>query len=223
MIELSNVNKIYNETKSNSFQALTNINLTIQDNDFIILKGISGSGKSTLLSIIASLEKPTSGEVMVDDEVVSKLPDIHSSRFRSQKIGFVFQEFNLFDNLSVFANISIPLIPLGFDPYEIEIKVSKILKDINILHKKDQNVNSLSGGEKQRVAIARSMVNNPKILLCDEPTAALDENNSKNLVELLVELNKKGITIIVATHDTIFENSIENKKVINIKNGMIIE
>ncbi len=223
MIKINNLNKIYNENKSNKFHALDNINIIIHNGELIILKGISGSGKSTLLSIIGSLEKPTSGEVIIDNELVSKLPDIHAAKFRAIKIGFVFQEFNLFDNLSVFENVSIPLINGGLSPKEIELKVLKSLKDINILHKAYQDINNLSGGEKQRCAIARALVNQPNILLCDEPTAALDIENSKNFIKIIEELNKKGITIIVATHDLIFEQNIINKRVLNISDGKIVE
>ena len=170
MIIIKNINKIFNENKKNEFQALKNINFEIFTNSCVILKGISGSGKSTILSIIASLQKPTNGEIIIDDESIAKLPDIHASIFRARKIGFIFQAFNLFNELNVEQNISIPLIPLNLSKKEFDEKVTIALKLANIFHKKNELVLNLSGGEKQRCAIARALVNNPDIILCDETT-----------------------------------------------------
>ena len=223
MIEIKNLNKIFYENSKKEFYALKDINLKIETSTCVILKGISGSGKSTLLSLIATMEKPTSGEIIIDDESVAKLPDLHSSNFRAEKLGFIFQSYNLFNELSVKDNVSIPLIPLGFSQKEIDEKVFKALEIANISHKKDELVSNLSGGEKQRCAIARAIVNNPDIILCDEPTANLDFDNSIKFIENLKELKNLNKTIIVATHDPIFDNLDFVDKVINIKNGMICE
>lgn len=223
MIEIKNLNKIFYENTKKEFYALKDINLKIETSTCVILKGISGSGKSTLLSLIATMEKPTSGEIIIDDESVAKLPDLHSSNFRAKKLGFIFQSYNLFNELSVKDNVSIPLIPLGFSQKEIDEKVLKALEIANISHKKDELVSNLSGGEKQRCAIARAIVNNPDIILCDEPTANLDFDNSIKFIENLKELKNLNKTIIVATHDPIFDNLDFVDKVINIKNGMICE
>ncbi len=223
MIEIKNLNKIFYENTKKEFYALKDINLEIETSTCVILKGISGSGKSTLLSLIATMEKPTSGEIIIDDESVAKLPDLHSSNFRAKKLGFIFQSYNLFNELSVKDNVSIPLIPLGFSQKEIDEKVLKALEIANISHKKDELVSNLSGGEKQRCAIARAIVNNPDIILCDEPTANLDFDNSIKFIENLKELKNLNKTIIVATHDPIFDNLDFVDKVINIKNGMICE
>ena len=223
MIEIKNLNKIFYENSKKEFYALKNINLKIETSTCVILKGISGSGKSTLLSLIATMQKPTSGEIIIDDESVAKLPDLHSSNFRAKKLGFIFQSYNLFNELSVKDNVSIPLIPLGFSQKEIDEKVLKALEIANISHKKDELVSNLSGGEKQRCAIARAIVNNPDIILCDEPTANLDFDNSIKFIENLKELKNLNKTIIVATHDPIFDNLDFVDKVINIKNGMICE
>lgn len=223
MIKIKNLNKIFYENTNKEFYALKDINLNIKKSSCVVLKGVSGSGKSTLLSLIATLQKPTSGEIVVENESIAKLPDFHASNFRARKIGFIFQSFNLFNELSVKDNISLPLIPLGFSQKQIDEKVINTLKLANILHKKDELVSNLSGGEKQRSAIARALVNNCEIILCDEPTANLDYENSKNFIEILKELKELKKTIIIATHDPIFDNLDFVDSEILIKNGQICE
>lgn len=223
MIKIKNLNKIFYENTNKEFYALKDINLNIKKSSCVVLKGVSGSGKSTLLSLIATLQKPTSGEIVVENESIAKLPDFHASNFRARKIGFIFQSFNLFNELSVKDNISLPLIPLGFSQKQIDEKVINTLKLSNILHKKDELVSNLSGGEKQRCAIARALVNDCEIILCDEPTANLDYENSKNFIEILKELKELKKTIIIATHDPIFDNLDFVDFEILIKNGQICE
>lgn len=223
MIKITNLNKIFNENTKKEFHALKNINLEIKTSSCVILKGISGSGKSTLLSIIGTLLKPTSGEIKIDEDSIAKLPDLHASNFRAKRLGFIFQSYNLFNELSVKDNIAITLIPLGFTQKQINKMVLKAMNLANIEHKKDELVYNLSGGEKQRCAIARALVNNPDIILCDEPTANLDHDNSINFIESLRELKKLNKTIIVATHDPIFEKLDFVDEIINIKNGIIYE
>ncbi|MDN5106842.1 ABC transporter ATP-binding protein [Aliarcobacter butzleri] len=223
MIKIKNLNKIFYENTNKEFYALKDINLNIKKSSCVVLKGVSGSGKSTLLSLIATLQKPTSGEIVVENESIAKLPDFHASNFRARKIGFIFQSFNLFNELSVKDNISLPLIPLGFSQKQIDEKVINTLKLANILHKKDELVSNLSGGEKQRCAIARALVNDCEIILCDEPTANLDYENSKNFIEIIKELKELKKTIIIATHDPIFDNLDFVDFEILIKNGQICE
>lgn len=223
MIKISNLNKIFYENTNREFYALKNINLEIESGTCNVLKGVSGSGKSTLLSIISTMQKPTSGEVFYNNEIISKFPDIHSSNFRAKNIGFIFQFFNLFDEFSVRDNISIPLIPLGFSQKQIDEKVDKSLELTNIIHKKDELVLNLSGGEKQRCAIARALVNDAKLILCDEPTAALDFQNSLNFISIIENLKKLGKTVIIATHDPIFFNKDFVDLEIELCNGTICE
>jgi len=204
MIELKNIKKIYELGKNNIVTALDNINLNITEGELVILKGVSGSGKSSILSLIAALSKPSSGEVLVDTERVSKLPDNFASDFRRDKIGFIFQKYNLIGTMSVKENIILPLVPMNLDEEEIENKLQRVLNMFHIGHKKDQLVRNLSGGEQQRVAIARASINNPKIILADEPTANLDEKLSLHFIDIIKELKSEGKSIIIATHDPLF-------------------
>ncbi len=221
MIKINNLSKIFYPNTPKEFHALQNINLHIKDNELVILEGVSGSGKSTLLSLIAALQKPTSGEIKVDNEPIAKLPDFHASQLRAKKIGFIFQAFNLFETLSVEENIALVLIPLGFSQKEIYQKVTIALKKANIAHKAKERVSNLSGGEKQRCAIARALANNPKIILCDEPTANLDKANSLKFIEELQELKEMGKTILISTHDPLFREISFSDRIIQMESGKI--
>lgn len=223
MIVAKNISKIYFEGSKKEFYALKNINFKIKKGSFVVFKGVSGSGKSTLLSILATILKPSSGETLFDKEPVSKYPDIHASNFRAKNIGYIFQTFNLFEDLTVFANVSFPLIPLGFSQKDIDKKVEEILTLSNILHKKDEIVSNLSGGEKQRCAIARALVNGANTILCDEPTSSLDFENSINFIKSLEEFKKAGKTVVVATHDPLFFELDFVDKIFELKNGELIE
>ncbi|RXJ93492.1 ABC transporter ATP-binding protein [Malaciobacter molluscorum] len=222
MIEVKNLYKIYNQHKKNEFIALNNINFLINKEEIVLLKGVSGSGKSTLLSIISSLQKPTSGDIIVDKEHVAKLPDLHASNFRNKKIGYVFQDFNLINSLNVYQNIMISLIPQNLNNKQFDEKILNVLDIANIKHKKDELVSNLSGGEKQRVAIARALVCDADILLFDEPTANLDKQNSLKFLKILQIFKKLSKTVIIATHDSIFEQSNLITKIIYMENGQIL-
>ncbi len=221
MIQLKNVTKKYTINKNNIVTALNDINLTINEGELVVLKGASGSGKSTILSLIAALSKPTSGEVIVDTKQISKLPDNFASIYRRDNIGFIFQKYNLIPTLSVKENILLPLIPLNPDANNVEKKLETVMSMFNIIHKKEAMVRNLSGGEQQRVAIARSYVNNPKIIIADEPTANLDEKLSIHFVEILRELKALGKTIVVATHDPLFFGLDFVDREIEIHNGSL--
>lgn len=223
MIKVNNLNKVFNENTKKEFHALKDINIEIQASSCVILKGVSGSGKSTLLSILGALSKPSSGDVIINNDSIAKLPDLHSSLFRAKNLGFIFQSYNLFNELNVEENVSIPLVPLGFSQKEINHKVQTALNLANIEHKKHETVSNLSGGEKQRTAIARALVNNPDIILCDEPTANLDNDNSLKFIDVMRKLKELNKTIIIATHDPIFDKLDFVDNTINIKDGCICE
>ena len=222
MIELKDITKIYEVNKNNKVTALSEINLKIQEGELVVLKGSSGSGKSTILSLIAALSKPTSGEVIVDEKKISKLPDNFASLYRRDNIGFIFQKYNLIPTLSVEDNILLPLVPTNPDADELSLKLDAVMKKFHIEHKKDAIVKNLSGGEQQRVAIARANINNPKIIIADEPTANLDEKLSLHFKEILKELKALGKTIVVATHDPLFFDLDFVDREIQVHNGQLI-
>lgn len=223
MIELKNLTKIFEVNKNNKTIALKDLNLHIKEGEVIVIKGASGSGKSTVLSLIASLSKPTNGEVIVDKRRVSKLPDNFASLYRREHIGFIFQKYNLIPTISVKENILLPLIPQNPDEKEAEELLEKVMKRFKIDHKKDNIVKNLSGGEQQRVAIARSQINNPKIIIADEPTANLDKELSLHFIDILRELKSSNKTIIIATHDPLFFELDFVDRVIELSNGELVK
>ncbi|WP_457748279.1 ABC transporter ATP-binding protein [Sulfurimonas sp.] len=218
MIKLRQVSKIY----ENNIIALDDISLEFREGELIILKGVSGSGKSTILSLIAGLLKPTSGDILVDKKHISKLPDHFCSQYRRDNIGFIFQKYNLIPTLSVQDNISLPLVPLNLDEKELHDKLESVMNMFTIAHKKESMVKNLSGGEQQRTAIARANVNNPKIILADEPTANLDEKLSREFIRILKKLKSANKTIIVATHDPLFFDLDFVDRIVEIHNGKIV-
>lgn len=222
MIKLKDIIKEYGIDSANKVTALGGINLEIKEGEVVVLKGASGSGKSTILSLIAALNKPTSGEVVVDSERISKLSDDFASEFRRKNIGFIFQNYNLLPTLSASQNIILPLVPMNLDKEVVQERLQRVLRMFNIEHKQNQLVKNLSGGEAQRVAIARANINNPKIILADEPTANLDEKLSLSFIEILKELKSEKKTVVVATHDPLFFNLDFVDKEIEISHGSII-
>jgi len=218
MIQIENLYKDINKQ-----EILKDINLDIKKGEVVILKGVSGSGKSSLLSLIAALDKPTKGKVVIDNEPIHKLPDIYLSDFRAQNIGIIFQSFNLIEHFSAKENLLSALIPTTKNLQEAIKKAKKALELAHISHKENSLVKDLSGGEKQRVAIARALVNNPNIIICDEPTASLDKANSLKFLDTINELHKLNKTIIIATHDPIFEQLKTPYRLVEIDSGKIIK
>jgi len=221
IIKIENVSKIYNLGTPREIVALKNISLSIKKGELVLLMGPSGSGKSTLLSIVAALTKPTNGKVIVKDELLSKIPDKFAALFRRKYIGFIFQKFNLLDDLTVFDNVILPLVPSDLSFKEIFDMAKEVMERFSIDHKKDQLVRKLSGGEQQRCAIARALINNPQIILADEPTANLDLELSKSFIKILKELKNDGKTIIISTHDPRFEDLDFIDKIIYIQDGKL--
>ena len=221
VIQIRGLNRHF-DSGDERFHALKNIDLTVEEGECVILRGVSGSGKTTLLSIIAGLDRPSSGELLVEGEAIAKLPDRHLSRFRGRHIGMIFQHYNLMEHLSVRENVSVPLIPMGLTMKEVEAKVAGAMELANIAHKGGQSAGRLSGGEKQRVAIARALAADPQIILCDEPTANLDRENARRFLEILTKLHDLGKTILLATHDPIFEELPFEHRIVEMENGSIV-
>ena len=222
MINIRGVSLVYNQGKQNEFCALKNINLDINNGELVILKGVSGSGKSTLLSLIALLQKPTSGEILIDGTNIAKLPDAFCSEFRHKRLGLVFQNFNLIEGLSVYENLLAPFALTNFKANVREEMIKKALNLANISHKRDENVSNLSGGERQRCAVARALSMDADIILADEPTANLDRQNSRAFLGLLESFKALKKSVIVATHDSIFDELSATDRVVSLQNGEIV-
>lgn len=221
MIELQNLNKTLYEGKT-SHPILKDINLKIAHNESVVLKGASGSGKSTLLNIIASIMKPTSGKVLIEGKNIVSFSDIYTAEYRTKRVGFVTQNFHLFEELSVEENLLPSLVMQKLSFLEIQRYIDAALCRAHIEHKRRQKASTLSAGEKQRVVIARAIVNRPDILICDEPTANLDLENSLLFIETLKELKKSGTTIIIATHDQLFNTQEFIDKTITLDKGRLL-
>ena len=181
-------------------KALNEVNLEIKQGEFVAIMGPSGCGKSTLLNILGTLDSPTSGKYFFNGKEVDKMGESQLTAFRKGNIGFVFQSFNLIDELNVFENVELPLTYLGLRAAERKQRVHDILKRMAISHRSQHFPQQLSGGQQQRVAIARAVVTNPKLILADEPTGNLDSKNGAEVIKLLSELNGEGTTIIMVTH-----------------------
>lgn len=216
MIQLQNINKSFKNVK-----VLEDISFEVTRGECVVLRGVSGSGKSTLLSIIGSLMKPSSGNVVIDDMELDSLNDFRLSDFRANTVGFVTQSFHLFEILNVRENIVLALLSGELDEEEIDLRVHTVMGLVKLEHKKDATVSTLSGGEKQRCIIARALVNNPKLLLFDEPTANLDRKNTLEFIEILKELKQEGKTILIATHDPFISEQKLVDRIVNIQDGKI--
>lgn len=216
MISFSNVTKKFGQTT-----ALNGINLKIKPGEFIFLVGPSGSGKTTVFRLLLRQYLPTFGTIKIEDLDITKIPSVELPAYR-QKIGMVFQDLKLLDNRTIFENVALPLVILHQDEPEITEKVEKILEQVGLTNRRDFFPSQLSQGELQRACIARALINKPDIILADEPTGNLDLATGKQIVDLLKEANKKGKTVIMATHDLEFIQNI-NGKIIEIKDGKIIK
>ena len=199
MIKTENLQKIF-KTEEVETWALNNVTLEIKEGEFVAIMGPSGCGKSTLLNILGLLDNPTNGTYELNGVEVSKYTEAQRTNLRKGVIGFVFQSFNLIDELNVYENIELPLLYMGVPKEERKRRVEEAMKRMDISHRVKHFPQQLSGGQQQRVAIARAVVANPKIILADEPTGNLDSKNGKEVMELLTQLNKEGTTVVMVTH-----------------------
>lgn len=200
MIQIIDVCKSF-LTKEVETQALDHINLEIKDGEFVSIMGPSGCGKSTLLNIIGLLDQPTEGKVLIDNVDVAQLNDRQAAAFRNKTLGFVFQDFHLIPSLNVTDNVELPLLFGNVPANERKKRVADVLEQVGLSHRAKHFPSQLSGGQCQRVAIARAIVGHPQIILADEPTGNLDSKMGKEILDLLLELNKQGVTIVMVTHD----------------------
>ncbi len=200
-------------------RALDGIDLTIEAGEFVAIMGPSGSGKSTLMHIIGCLDRPSSGEYHLDGDAVSELPKSALAGIRNNKIGFVFQSFNLLPHLSILKNVELPLMYAGVSSRARKRKAEEILAEVGLSDRLRHKPNELSGGQRQRVAIARAIVNSPSILLADEPTGNLDTQAGGDILEIFNDLHQKGNTVIMVTHDPVVAARAD--RIIRIRDGMI--
>ena len=222
MIQLKNITKSFDLNK-NKVEVLKGINLQIADDEFIALMGPSGSGKSTLLGILAGIDSPTSGEIYIYGQDISKKKEDELARFRNENVGIVFQAYNLIPSLNAIQNVKAPLYAgkNKLTSKEIDKKTKKLLDMVGLSHRETHKPGELSGGEQQRVAIARALINNPKILVADEPTGNLDAKTGEEIMDLILKINKDmHLTIIMATHNEEIAKLAD--RVVNITDDIII-
>ncbi|WP_035650617.1 MULTISPECIES: ABC transporter ATP-binding protein [unclassified Flavobacterium] len=219
MITIKKLSKVF-RTEELETRALSEISLTINQGDFISIMGPSGSGKSTLLNIIGLLDSASDGSYVLLDQEMVGLKEKSRSKARKENIGFIFQNFNLIDELSVYDNIELPLIYNNVPSSERKQKVNEMAKILGISHRLKHFPQQLSGGQQQRVAVARALINNPKIILADEPTGNLDSKNGNEVMELLTDLHASGSTILMVTHSD-YDASFSQKTIL-MKDGVIL-
>ena len=220
LLEVTNIKKIYSTRfGGNKVQALSNVTFSVEEGEFVAIMGESGSGKTTLLNILASLDRPTSGEVLLEGKNIVHLTEKEISAFRRKNLGFVFQDFNLLDTFSLRDNIYLPLVLAGEDYREMEQKIRPIAKTLGITELLDKFPYEVSGGQKQRAAVARALITNPKLVLADEPTGALDSRAASALLSMFGEINEDGQTILMVIHSA--QAASHASRVLFIKDGEV--
>jgi putative ABC transport system ATP-binding protein len=221
MIELREVKKVFNQGRHNELWAVRGVTLDLEPNRVTVLKGPSGSGKTTLLSMIGALSRPTSGRISLDGQLLSSLPERFMTQVRRSTFGFVFQRFNLIRGLTVLENVMLPAYPLAPDHGELRRRARDLLDQFGLQGKAGERVEWLSGGEAQRTAICRALINEPRILIADEPTANLDSRLSLELVGLLGDLLDLGKTVLVSSHDPLVFESGRVSRVVELRDGLV--
>ena len=220
MIEVTGLKKIF-RTEEVETWALNDVSFTVADGEFVAIMGPSGCGKSTLLSILGLLDNPTEGSYKLQDREVAGLNEDERTDLRKGTIGFVFQSFNLIDELNVFENIELPLLYMGVPEKERRRRVQEVMDRMNISHREKHFPGQLSGGQQQRVAIARAVISGPKLILADEPTGNLDSVNGQEVMNLLKELNQSGTTVVMVTHSR--HDASYASRIINLFDGSIVK
>ncbi|MFA6096381.1 MAG: ABC transporter ATP-binding protein [Candidatus Paceibacterota bacterium] len=221
LIKLKDIKKIYTNGEVET-SVLKGVSFSVNEGEFVAIMGASGSGKSTLMHLIGFLDKPSSGDYYFEGLDTSKLDDDKLAEFRSEKIGFIFQSYNLLQRTSVLENVLLPTTYLAnINEKEMKEKAVALLAKVGLTHRLDHRPNQLSGGEQQRVAIVRALINNPRLILADEPTGNLDSKSGEEIVEILQKLNNEGHTIIMVTHEKYTAECA--KRILHVKDGLIIE
>jgi putative ABC transport system ATP-binding protein len=223
MIELQHIRKVFNEGLPNEYIAIHDLTLTIEAHKVTVLKGPSGSGKTTLLSLLGCMARPTAGRIFLGEREITSLPERFLTEIRRQTFGFIFQQFNLLRGISVMENVMLPAYPLG-EPFSIlKHQAAGLLELFNLAHKAAAKVEWLSGGEAQRTAIARALINNPAVIIADEPTAHLDSGLSREFMDIMRDFKARDKTILIASHDPIVHESEVVDRVVQMRDGRIID
>jgi putative ABC transport system ATP-binding protein len=222
MIELTEVSKVFNQGRPNECRALRGVSLTLDRGGITVFKGSSGSGKTTLLTLVGCLARPTAGRITLDGELLSNLPERFLTEVRRHTFGFVFQQFNLIRGLTVLENVMLPAYPLGRPYRELRAAAQLLLERFGIGDKAGSRIEWLSGGEAQRTALARALINNPAIVIADEPTANLDSTLSREVLALLGELALQGRTLFISSHDPLVFAADQVKRLIELRDGQIV-
>jgi putative ABC transport system ATP-binding protein len=223
MIQLQNIRKVFNAGKSNEFVAIEGVDLSIDYRKATVLKGPSGSGKTTLLSILGCMARPTSGRITLKEREITSLPERFLTDIRRKTFGFMFQQFHLIKGITAIENVMIPAYPGGEKHAVLKKKAIDLLDRLNLSHKALANVEWLSGGEAQRIAIARALINDPAIIIADEPTAHLDTHLSREFMEIMRQLKAQGKTLLIASHDPIVYESDVIDRIIDMRDGKVLQ
>ena len=221
LVELRNVYKIYGEGLESEVRALDGVSLTIKRGEFVAVVGQSGSGKSTMMNVLGCLDIPTRGDYFLDGTDVRELTDRDLSRIRNKQIGFIFQQYNLIQSLTVLENVELPLIYQGIDPIDRREMAMEALERVGLAERYRHKPTQMSGGQQQRVAIARAIAAHPSIIMADEPTGALDSHTGLEVLEFLQKLNREGSTVILITHDNGIAATA--RRVVRLADGKIVE
>jgi putative ABC transport system ATP-binding protein len=221
MIELHNIKKVFNAGSPSEFSAINGVDLHIAENKITVLKGPSGSGKTTLLSIVGCMSRPTAGRVKLHEREITSLPERFLTDIRRTTFGFIFQQPNLIKGISVLENVMLPAYPLGEQRSQLKARAEQRLDELNLTNKVNSKIEWLSGGEAQRVSIVRALINNPSIIIADEPTAHLDTKLSYRFMEIVETFKAEGKTVIITSHDPIVYDAGIVDTVVNFRDGRI--